>query len=85
MRILVIGGGKVGYTLAESLSLENHDVTIIDRDENALQDAAERLDVMCVKGRGASLSRQRQAGADHADIVIAVTGSDEINMLCCIT
>ena len=85
MRILIIGGGKVGYTLAGSLSAENHDVTIVDSDENALQDAADRLDVMCVKGRGASLSTQRQVGANHADIVIAVTDSDEINMLCCIT
>ena len=85
LRVLIIGVGKVGYTLAETLSLENHDVTIIDNDENALMDAAERLDVMYVKGSGASLSTQRQAGAEHANVVIAVTKSDEVNMLCCIT
>ena len=85
MRILIIGGGRVGYTLAESLSSGKHNVTIVESDEDALVDVADRLDVMFVKGRGASLSAQRQAGADHADIVIAVTGSDEVNMLCSIT
>ena len=85
MRILIIGSGKVGYALAESLTSEKHDVTIIGADDDSLADAAERLDVLCVKGRAASLSTQRQAGAEHADIVIAVTRSDEVNMLCCIT
>ena len=85
MRILIIGGGKVGYMLAESLSSEKHDVTIIDSAEDALMDVAERLDVMHIKGRGASLSTLRRAGANNADIVIAVTRSDEVNMLCCIT
>ena len=85
MRILIIGGGRVGYRLAECLSSEKHSVTIVESNEDALYDVADRLDVMFVKGRGASLSTQRQAGAEHADIVIAVTGSDEVNMLCCIT
>ena len=84
MRILVISDGKAGYVLAEKLSLEKHDVTIIGSDE-ALKDAAESYDIMCIGGRGTSLNTQREAGAEHADIVIAMTESDEVNMLCCIT
>ena len=84
MRILIIGGGNIGYTLAESLSAENHDVTVIDNDAEVLQTITENLDVMLVKGSGSSLSTLKQAGAEHAGVVIAVTKSDEINMLCCV-
>ena len=84
MKILVIGSGKVGYALAESLIPEKHDVTIIDDDNNALAQAADHLDVMYVKGSGASISALKQAGANNADIVIAITKSDELNMLSCV-
>jgi len=84
MKILIIGSGKVGYTLAESLTSKEHDVTVIDNHDEALSEAAEKLDVMLIKGSGASLSTLKQAGAEHADIVIATTRSDEVNMLCCI-
>ncbi|MCL2401515.1 MAG: Trk system potassium transporter TrkA [Oscillospiraceae bacterium] len=85
MRILIVGNGKVGYTLAESLASEKHDITVIDKDYDALSSAAERLDVMHLKGNGASISTLKQAGAENAGIVIAVTMSDEVNMLCCLT
>ena len=85
MRIIIIGCGNVGFTLAEILSSEKHDVTIIDDDEDALLSAAENLDVMYLKGSGASLRTLSQAGTQHAGVVIAVTRNDEVNMLCCVT
>lgn len=82
MKIIIVGDGKVGYTLAEHLSQEDHDVTIIDTNDDALRKASEALDVMCVKGNGASISALRESGVDAADIVIAATSMDEINMVC---
>lgn len=85
MNIIIVGDGKVGFTLAEHLSRESHDVTIIDTNEDALKRASDALDVMCIKGNGATVSTLREAGAGHADIVIAATSMDEVNMLCCFT
>ncbi|MEG1972444.1 MAG: NAD-binding protein, partial [Oscillospiraceae bacterium] len=85
MKIVIVGDGKVGFTLAEHLSLENHDVTIIDTNEVALRRAGDALDVMCVKGNGASLAALQESGADTADVLIAATSMDEINMVCCFT
>ena len=84
MKIIIVGDGKVGFTLAEHLSREEHDVTIIDTSDNALQKASDTLDVMCIKGNGASLTALKEAGADTADLLIAATSADEINLLCCI-
>ena len=83
MNIIIVGDGKVGYTLANHLSNEDHNITIIDKNEEALQKADETLDVMCVKGTGASVSVLTEAGIDEADLVIAVTSKDELNMLTC--
>ncbi len=85
MRIIIVGDGKVGYTLAEQLSKENHDVVIIDRDDDALRRASDALDVMCVKGNGASGAVLREAGVDKCDMLIAATSGDEMNMVCCLT
>ena len=85
MKIIIVGDGKVGFTLAEHLSREEHDVTIIDTSDNALQQASDTLDVMCIKGNGASLTALKEAGADTADLLIAVTNLDEVNMVCCLT
>ena len=85
MNIIIVGEGKVGYTLAEHLSRENHDVTIIDTNDAALRRASELLDVMGVKGNDASIATLREAGVEAADILIAVTGMDEVNMVCCLT
>ena len=63
MKIIIVGDGKVGFTLAEHLSREDHDVTIIDTRDDALKRASDALDVMCVKGNGASIATLREAGA----------------------
>ena len=84
MRILVVGDGKVGHTLAETLTREEHDVTIIDRSDEVLHKAEDTLDVLCVQGNGANAKTLIDAGVDRADIIIAATASDETNMLCCL-
>ncbi len=85
MNIIIAGDGKVGYALAEHLSREEHSVTIVDTNEEALRKADEALDVMCIKGNGASVTALREAGAEHADILIAATSMDEVNMVSCLT
>lgn len=82
MKIVIAGSGKVGFTLAEHLSREQHDVTIIDTKYDALKRASDTLDVMCVKGNGASSAVLEEVGTANADVVIATTGMDEINMVC---
>ena len=84
MKIIIIGNGKVGYTLAEQLSIANHDLTIIDQHSTALQRADSSLDVMCISGNGASIRTLLEAGARQADLVIAVTNYDEVNIVCCL-
>ena len=85
MNIIIVGGGKVGYTIAEHLVKENHDITIVDKEEEALRKADESMDVMCIKGNGARKSILIEAGVKEADILIAVTSRDELNMICCLT
>lgn len=86
MKIIIIGDGKVGYTLAEILSKEeNNDVTIIDKNPEPLKRASEYLDVMCIKGNGVSTKVLMEAGVNEADLLIAATSSDEMNMVCCLT
>lgn len=85
MKIIIIGAGKVGYTLAENLTAENNDVTIIDKNVHGIEKIEDNLDVMCIKGNGVSASILLEAGIENADLLIAVTGSDVINMVCCLT
>ena len=85
MKIIIVGDGKVGFTLAEHLSQEEHNVTVIDTNDDALRHASESLDVMCVKGNGASISALKESGVESADVLIAATSLDEINMVCCLT
>lgn len=86
MKIIIVGAGKVGYTLAENLAMDkNYDITVIDKDADALAKADENLDVLCIKGSGVSTSILMEADILDTDLIIAVTGSDEINMLCCLT
>lgn len=85
MRIIIIGDGKVGHSLAENLSKEGNDVTIIDKNPEALKKAEDNLDVMCIKGNGVSAKILIEAGVDGADLLIAATTSDEMNMVCCLT
>lgn len=84
MKIIIVGCGKVGTTLAEQLSRENHDITLIDVNEETLQSIADSIDVMCVSGNGAIYQVQMEAGIQEADLLIATTNSDELNMLCCL-
>ncbi len=84
MRILVVGDGKVGHTLAENLAREEHSIVIVDNDEAPLHRSEDTLDVMCVRGNGANAQTLMDAEVDKADIVIAATASDETNMLCCL-
>ena len=84
MRILIVGAGKVGNTLATELLREGHDITIIDQDDEVISKATDQLDVMCVQGNGANASTLMEAEVGRADILIAATATDEINMLCCL-
>ncbi|MDW5300472.1 MAG: Trk system potassium transporter TrkA [Sedimentibacter sp.] len=84
MKIVIVGGGKVGYTLAQQLSTENHDIILVDDNSDVLNHADETLDVMCIKGNGASVEILREANISEADLLIAVTDGDELNMICCV-
>lgn len=84
MHIIVVGCGNVGYTLTEQLSKEGHNVTVIDSKADRLRNVTDNCDVMGVVGNGASYSVQMEAGIEEADLLIAVTDSDELNLLCCL-
>ena len=84
MKIVIIGSGKVGFSLAEQLSKESHDIIIVDNNYEALQRAQESLDVMTLAGNGTDPLIQKTAGVDLSDLLIAVTPTDEVNLLCCI-
>ncbi len=85
MNIIIAGNGKVGATLTRQLSSEGHDLTLIDLDSRGLKSSVERYDVMAVEGNCASMDVLRQAGVMDADLLIAATNADEINLLCCTT
>ncbi len=84
MKIIIIGNGKVGFTLAKQLSGEDHDLVLIDHNAEALRVADSTLDIMCLDGSGASIQILRTAGVREAELVVAVTGSDELNIVCCL-
>ena len=84
MHIIIVGCGKVGRTLAEQLQEENTDLTLIDISEKTINNITEDIDAMGVVGNGASINTLMEAGVDSADILISVTASDELNLLCCL-
>ena len=84
MKIIIVGCGKVGATLAAQLNAEGNNVTIIDQDAAKVKAIANKLDIMGVIGNGASRSTQKDAGVDRTDLLIAVTGNDELNLLSCL-
>ena len=84
MKIILVGCGKVGRALARQLSEEKHNVTVIDTNPEKIEAITEELDVLGVTGNGASNAILTEAGLDTADVLIAVTGSDELNLLCCV-
>ncbi len=83
MKILILGAGQVGGTLAENLAREAFDVTLVDKDGARLRELRDRLDIQTVQGIASHPDVLRRAGADDADILIAVTNSDEVNMVAC--
>ena len=83
LNIIIVGLGKVGGTLVEQLSKEGNDITVIDKNPTAVQAMSGIYDVMGIIGNGASYSVQMEAGIENCDLFIAVTESDELNLLCC--
>ncbi len=84
MQIIIVGCGNVGSTLTEQLSKEGHNITVIDRAADRVETVANQYDVMGIVGNGASFNVQNEAGIEHADLLIAVTATDELNLLCCL-
>ena len=83
LNVIIVGCGNVGATLAERLSSEGHYITMIDKNATSLKSVAEAYDVMGIVGNGSSYRILMEAGIEKTDLVIAVTDSDELNLLCC--
>ncbi|MBL6695080.1 MAG: Trk system potassium transporter TrkA, partial [Luminiphilus sp.] len=83
MKIIILGAGQVGGTLAEHLADEQNEITVVDSEASTLRALQERLDIRTVLGDAAHPSTLFNAGAEHAEMLIAVTNSDEMNMLAC--
>lgn len=81
MKIIILGAGQVGSTIAESLAREDNDVTVVDRSNTALETLGERIDLKVIRGNAAHPSVLKEAGAEDADMIIALTDSDEVNMI----
>ncbi len=84
LNIVIVGCGKVGSTLVDRLTADNHNITVVDQNAARIQTITDRYDVSGLVGNGASYSVQQEAGVDEADVLIAVTPSDELNLLCCV-
>ncbi|MBQ8603248.1 MAG: NAD-binding protein, partial [Oscillospiraceae bacterium] len=84
MKVVVVGGGKVGQLLTQLLVEEDHDVVVIDNSEHILELIQTNYDVAVVHGNGATVEVQSEAGVNESDLLIAATSSDEINLLCCV-
>jgi len=85
LKIIIIGAGKVGCQIAKTLSSEKHDVILIEKNDMIQQSAQANLDVLTILGNGANVRTLEEAGIKQADMVIAVTSSDEVNMIACMT
>ena len=83
MKIIIIGAGQVGATLAENLVGEMNEITVIDSDQDTLRQLQDRLDLRVINGVGSHPDVLKKAGAEDADMLIAVTSSDESNMMAC--
>ena len=84
MRIVIVGGGKVGFAIASQIAREGHDITLVDENREHVTSLSEELDILVLQGNGASLEAQRAAGVEDSDLLIAATPYDELNLLCCI-
>lgn len=85
VKIIIAGNGKVGIALTKQLSAEGYDLTLIDSNNDVLEASIERYDVMAVYGNCASMAILKQANVEEADLLIAATSADEVNLLCCMT
>ncbi|MBQ8509093.1 MAG: Trk system potassium transporter TrkA [Clostridia bacterium] len=83
MRVIIVGCGKVGELLTAYIAKEGHDVLVIDNDSQLIEDIVNEHDVMGIAGNGANAAVLTEAGVDKTDLIIAVTASDELNILCC--
>ncbi len=83
MKIVIVGNGKVGHTITEHLSKEGHDIIVIDKDASVIDELVNTFDVMGIVGNGATFDILKEAEVDKADLLISVTSSDELNILCC--
>lgn len=83
MKILILGAGQVGSSVAAALASENNDITVVDSDKARLRDLSERLDIRTVVGHASLPSVLAQAGAEDAELLVAVTSSDEVNLIAC--
>ena len=85
MKIIIAGDGKVGLALTRLLSEEGHDLVTIDSNREVLERNTQLYDVMAVAGNCATMATLREANVEQADVLIAATSADEINLLCCLT
>ena len=83
MKIIIVGSGAVGASICTQLAKENHAITVIDKNADTLTEITNSLDITGIHGNGATVSVLKEAGADSADLLIAVTNEDELNILCC--
>ncbi|HOZ06401.1 MAG TPA: NAD-binding protein, partial [Arenimonas sp.] len=83
MKILILGAGQVGTSVAAALASENNDITVVDNDIHRLRELSEKLDIRTVAGHASLPSVLSQAGADEAELLVAVTSSDEVNLVAC--
>ena len=83
MKIIILGAGEVGSNLAQNLTKEASDITVVDSNADKLRDLQDRFDIRTVRGMGSHPDVLRSAGAEDADMLIAVTNSDEVNMVAC--
>ncbi len=84
MKIIIVGAGEVGFTIAQRLSEENHDVVVIERDPNKIRQIQNIIDVQAIAGSGTSPSVLHEAGIKESDIIVAATDSDEANLVACL-
>ena len=83
MKIVILGAGRIGSSLARNLSNSNYEVCIVDEDKNKLSELEDRLDIMTVEGSASHLNTLKKSGLDEDTIVLAVTSNDEVNIVAC--
>ena len=82
MKVIIAGAGKSGYSVAQTLAAEGHDVTVVDKDSHVIDNISNALDVICVEGSITNPETLIEAGAEDADLLMAAARSDEVNMVC---